>query len=58
VSTDTYKGDSSAKKFMRAHYWLRVAKTIGWNRFRNGKHLVLASREALTALPLLDELGL
>lgn len=45
VGTDTYKGESPSKKIARFYYWAHIAKTLGVERFRNGKHLVLSSRE-------------
>lgn len=45
VSPGGYKGDSPAKKYVRYKFWTSVAKKQ-IHRFRDGKHLVLASWEA------------
>ena len=45
MTRDTYKGESPAKKLVRAMYWWRVRSVLGWQRFIASKHLVLASRE-------------
>lgn len=42
----TYPGDSAAKKISRLAFWLKVRELLGVARFKRGKYLVLASREA------------
>jgi hypothetical protein len=42
-----YRGDSPSKKFVRVIYWMQVvALTGGLSRFKQHRHLVLASEEA------------
>lgn len=45
MSTDTYKGESPAKKIARLQYWSSVIPVFGLDAFKKGKHLVLSSRE-------------
>jgi len=42
---DTYRGESPAKKYARFLCWSHISEGLG-NKFAEGKHLVLASREA------------
>ena len=42
---DTYKGESPSKKYARYMCWLSIAEDFDTEKFRSGKHLVLASRE-------------
>lgn len=42
---DTYKGDSPAKKVVRAQFWSYAIQTIGFERARKGKVAFLAGRE-------------
>lgn len=44
--SSSYKGDSPAKKFARAIYWLVAAENLPKTKLRDGLHLVLSSKDA------------